>query len=120
MSRRRPNVVRKGTPREIARHASGYAGDGVSQHSHRAARGDRVVTVNDSPRDEPKPHVHLLAHQLIAKNDRELSHIQKRLLTEVDPERRKVLERNLRIKKVFLSKLYAQQMKDKRHAVQER
>lgn len=117
MTRRRPNVIRKGTLAEVASHASGYSGNGLSIFSREAAQGVRPHGVNDSPRDEPKPHVHLLAHQLIARMDRQLSKIQKRLNVETDPERRKRLERDRKIKTAFLSRLYAQQMRSNRRAV---
>lgn len=117
-ARRKPKVIVRGTAKEIAERAPGYSGNGASEFSREAAQGVRPrMTVNDSPRNEPKPHVYLLQHQLIAKNDRELSHIQKRLLVETDPERRKKLQRDLEIKSRFLSRLYAQQMKGNRRAV---
>lgn len=114
MKRRGPHV-RFSTPAQDAASAPGFAPNGVSIFTRTAASGDRPAHVNDSPRDEPRPHVHLLAHQLIARNDRQLSKIQKRLLVETDPERRKKLLRDREIKSRFLSRLYAQQMKGKRH-----
>jgi hypothetical protein len=108
--------VRFSTPAQDAAAAPGYQPSGESEFSRRAASGDRPVSMNGTPRNESKPHLHLLQHQLIAKNDHELSKIQKRLVRETDPVVRQKLQRNLEIKSRFLSRLYAQQMmRRKRH-----
>lgn len=114
MKRHAPNIHFKTAAADAAA-APGYQPSGESEFSRRVASGDRPVHVNDAPRNESKPHRYLAQHQLIAKNDRELSNIQKRLLTETDSERRKKLLRDCEIKSRFLSRLYAQQMKAKRH-----
>jgi hypothetical protein len=59
--------------------------------------------------------MNLARHQLIAKNDRELRIIQRRLRVEADPERRKKLTRDREIKSRFLSRLYD----ERSHADQE-
>lgn len=103
------------TAAQDAAAAPGYQPSGESEFSRRAASGDRPVSMNGSPRTESKPHGYLMLHELIAKNDRELSKIQKRLVTETDPAVRRRLQRNLEIKSRFLSRLYARQMKGQHH-----
>jgi hypothetical protein len=74
----------------------------------------RVAGPLGKARDEPKPHSFLLMRELIAKNDRALEQIQKRLAVETDAERIKVLKR---ISLSFLSRLYAGQMRGAAHDI---
>lgn len=116
--KKRHAVIRKGTAAEVAEHAAGYSGNGVSIFSREAAQGDRPMTVNDSPRDEPKARVYLLHHQLVAKTDHNLNKLQRRLAVETDPAQRAKLIHNIQIKTKFLRRLLAERMRgQRRHAV---
>lgn len=112
MTKRHAPNVRFRTAAQDAASAPGYVASGEGQFSRRSANpAERPVNMTSAPRTEPKPHGYLMLHQLIAKNDRELSKIQKRLVHETDPVVRQRLQRNLEIKSRFLSRLYARQMR---------
>lgn len=51
MKRRGPRVIFKSRAREAAERADGYAPSAESQHSRRAARGERMAVAADTPAD---------------------------------------------------------------------
>jgi len=114
-------LVRFTTPSQDAASAPGYAASGESRYSRRVANpAERPVSLVDSPRSEPRPHIYLFHYQLVAKTDHELGKLQRRLAVEIDPAQREKLERNLEIKTRFLRRLLAERMRGKGHAVQGR
>ncbi len=100
------------TAAQHAASAPGYAASGESRYSRRVANpAERPVSLVDSPRSEPRPHVYLLHYQLVAKTDHELGKLQRRLAIVTDPAQREKLERNLEIKTRFLRRLLAERMR---------
>jgi len=119
MKRRGPNVHFK-TPAQNAAFAPGFSATGESRYSRRVANPEvRPVSLTDSPRNEPKPHVHLLHHQLIARTGHNLDKLRRKLAVETDPAVKAKLERNAEIAARFLRRLLAERMRGSGHAVQE-
>lgn len=98
-----------GKPDELASRAIGYASNGMSIHSRRAAAGAKVP-LGVATREPVKAHVFLLVPELIEKTNKELSKLQRKLADETAPGSRAKIERNIGIKVKFLVRLYEQQM----------
>jgi hypothetical protein len=73
----------------------GYARDGLSEHSHRAARAHLKTSFSGNRRS---------ARGLLLEQEDMLAALRKELITAPDGERKKLLK-NIRIKTKFISRL---------------
>lgn len=64
MSRYRSKVIYRGTSRELAEHADGYSGNGLSVHTRHVAHGGRVQvdTVEDLKADLRRARIRASRH----------------------------------------------------------
>jgi hypothetical protein len=91
----RTSILKRGTPKEIADHATGYSGNGSSIYSRHSAAG---VTI-------PGFKERRTVDQLIAKNERQLEDLKFELTHECYADFRQKLRINIAIKEKFLDRL---------------
>jgi hypothetical protein len=100
----RPGVTSQGTANDLAELGNGYAANGESEHSRRAARPDRYVTfarlIEKVQSNERRDH-------LIRRHSRALANLRGDIMVAKrnDPARVAKLEKNLEIKQRFVDRL---------------
>jgi hypothetical protein len=86
-------VVRRGTAREAAEHATGYTPNGLSQHTRVVAHGGKEKRERGQWRSRP---------ELIEKYKHEIAVLRRRIGMENDRERLTKLVKDLQIKNHLL------------------
>ncbi len=111
MASRGDRVVRHGTARD-ADSAPGYTASGASEHSRNSAHGSKVQVAEPDFAIGQQP-TKLTRLELIRENRRRLAKIEKRLLTETDPDKIAALKKSFEFKSYFLHKLEKEQRRER-------
>jgi len=90
-------VIKHGTAKEIAEHATGYAANGESQHSRQIAHVN--IKLGEGKRTNGR---------LIREQSGALAKLKHRATIEMDPERLAKIRKDIQIKSRFVAKLKSQ------------
>src|SRR5258708_31639876 len=104
MASRRPGVTSRGTARKLAELDNGFAANGESMFTRRAAKPDANATMAGHVKKNPTGRKYSIPH-LIRYHSSLLSRMCGEILTETCPVRLAKLEKNFSIKSAFVEKL---------------
>src|SRR5260221_5369201 len=108
MASRRPGVTSRGTARELAELDNGFAANGESMFTRRAAKPDANATMAGNVPKTRGRHSHAA---LIAENMSALAKLRgDLLLASSDPARQVLIRHNITIKENFLQRLRSEML----------
>jgi hypothetical protein len=110
MSKVRRVTVSRGTPAEVASHANGYSGNGLSIYTRAVAHHEPAF--GNQPRRIRGAGVERTLSEKIAYERDRLRHAKAQLRIEDSAERRAKLEKSIDIKAAFIARLIAEQQGD--------
>jgi hypothetical protein len=107
MSKVRRVTVSRGTPAEVASHANGYSGNGLSIYTRAIAHPEPAFA--NQPRRLRGAGVERTLSEKITYERARLRHAEAQLRIEDDPERRAKLEKSIDIKAAIIARLRREQ-----------
>jgi hypothetical protein len=111
MSKVRRVTISRGTPAEVASHANGYSGNGLSIYTRAAAAHHEPAFGNQPRRIRGAGVERTLSEKIAYERDR-LRHTKAQLRIEDSAERRAKLEKSIDIKAAFIARLIAEQQRE--------